>query len=495
MPTIDDFLRINFGYASAQQEGSRAPDLLIDGYFDLHKISENSFKSANFLVLGYKGAGKSAVSERLKLLHQNDSDVFLTNIDLGDFPYATFSNIVPGTEAPQARYPTAWSWILLIHLLSSLERDAGLEIPDKDSFDQTMSSLRGMNLLPIEGLPSLVRTSTETKLNLQIPPFFSGNHKHQTSQIDVPFYVDNLKRLLLNLRTASRHLLIIDGLDEIVTNQSAQWDSLGALIFEANRLNTSLASNGLNAKILILCRTDIFELLDGANKNKIRQDSAMEMDWYSNPSSPDQSRLVSVANLRAKIALGRDVNVIEEFFPSKIFGKKTSLLLLDNTRHTPRDFLQLLKMIQNSCQEGGLNGDNIRNGLRRYSIEYFMPEIIDELQGYVTSNESKEFFRLAGSLRQRDFSQKEMHEKSLSENSLLTPEKMDIVLRALFECSAIGNIQKMQRGPVHFTFRYRNRHTPFNIKERMLLHRGLWRALNLPVDESINVSGAKLPEK
>ena len=481
----EDFLSINFGYASAQQEGTRAPDLLIDGYVDLHKISDAALNGSEFLVLGYKGSGKSAVSERLRLLHQNNSQVFLTTIDLGDFPYTAFSNIVPGTESPQARYPAAWSWLLLIHLISSLDKDANLDIPDKTAFDQTMAVLREMGLLPIMGLPNLIRVTSETAVKVTIPPFFEGQHKRQTAHIDVPYYVENLKRLLTNLRTSSKHLLVLDGLDEIVTTQSAQWDSLGALIFEVNRLNTTFASNGLNAKVLLLCRTDIFELLDGANKNKVRQDSSIEMDWYSNPSAPGESRLVSIANLRAKVALGRNVNVLGEFFPPKLFGQKTSMLLLENTRHTPRDFLQLLRMIQSACTDGGLSPENIRNGIRRYSIEYFLPEIIDELQGYVTSNEIKEFFRLTGAMRQRDFSQKELHALAVTEKSLLPAEKIDTVLRALFECSALGNIQTLERGQVHFTFRYRNRHTPFNIRQRMLLHRGMWRALNLPVDERL----------
>lgn len=489
MPNIltDDFLKINFGYASAQQEGTRAPDLLIDGYVDLHQISEEALDGPNFLVLGYKGSGKSAISERLRLLYQNNSEVFLTNIDLGDFPYTAFSAIVPGTESPQARYPSAWSWLLIIHLLASLDRDANLDIPDQNTFDQTMKALREMGLLPIMGLPNLIRVTSETGVKVTFPPIFEGTHKLQTSHINVPYYVENLKRLLNNLRTTSKHLLILDGLDEIVTTQSAQWESLGALIFEVNRLNTTFASNGLNAKILLLCRTDIFELLDGANKNKIRQDSSIEMDWYSNPASPTESRLVSIANLRAKIALKRDTDVLREFFPKKLLGKKTSILLLENTRHTPRDFLQLLKMIQNACMIGELSPENIRNGIRRYSIEYFLPEIIDELQGYVESNEIKEFFRLAGALRQRDFYAKDLHVLAVKEKSFLTVEKIDTVLRALFECSAVGNIQVIKGGKVHFTFRYRNRHSPFNINQRMLLHRGMWRALNLPVDDRLSL--------
>ncbi|WP_228391845.1 hypothetical protein, partial [Gluconobacter aidae] len=50
---------------------------------------------------------------------------------------------------------------------------------------------------------------------------------------------------------------------------------------------------------------------------------------------------------------------------------------------------------------------------------------------------------------------------------------------ALFNCSAIGNIQHRSGGKTYYTFKYRNRHSSFNENEDIMLHRGLWKALNL----------------
>lgn len=203
-----------------------------------------------------------------------------------------------------------------------------------------------------------------------------------------------------------------------------------------------------------------------------------------------------MADLRATIAIGRQTSIFDEYFPRKLFGKGAAQALLDATRHTPRDFLQLLKNIQSCCVDGVVSTDHVRNGMRKYSVEYFLPEMIDELQGYVTSDEAKEFFKLAGSLRQRDFSRAEILAIAASESAELSIAKIDTVLKALFECSGIGNIQVMTGRRVFFTFRYRNRHAPFNINQRMILHRGLWQALNLPVDGSLEIdpSLAKPPQ-
>ena len=173
-----NFRTINFGYASAENEAHRSPDLMLKGYFDLHHVCANALYSDAFLVLGYKGSGKSAIAERLKLLHADDSQVFITNINLQDFPYGSFSQMAgDSNEAPQAKYPTAWSWILLIYLLASLEKDRGLVLMDRAAFTDTLAALRDMRLLPLKGLPDLVRSSTERSFKLSIPKFVESSWK------------------------------------------------------------------------------------------------------------------------------------------------------------------------------------------------------------------------------------------------------------------------------------------------------------------------------
>ena len=477
-----DFREIDFGYASAEQEVTRAPDLLINGYVDLKRVCDEAVNSQNFLILGYKGAGKSAVAERLRIMNLENSQLFLTNLNLEDFPYTSFSQIVNVAEAPEAKYPTAWSWILLIYLLSSYEKDAGASFENQEAFEQTKTALREMGLTPISGITNLVKKTTKSTFKLSIPKVFERSWENSASNVDIPNYVDNLKRLICEISSESKHIIIIDGLDEIVTSQAAQWSSLGALLFEVNRLNTMFAKHNPSAKIVLLCRTDFFELLAGANKNKIRQDSCVELNWYSDPSAPKRSMLIQIANLRASIAFGAEVDLIGEFFPAKIFKRPIEKVLLETTRHTPRDFLQLLKNIQKCCTSSKITLEQIKSGMRLYSIEYFLPEIIDELEGYCTAAEAKNFFQLIGALGSRDFSLTQVHEQVDLSGSEISVEKADVILRVLFECSAIGNVQHRVRGQRFLTFRYRNRHAPFNPKERIILHRGLWRAMNLPLD-------------
>ena len=120
--------------------------------------------------------------------------------------------------------------------------------------------------------------------------------------------------------------------------------------------------------------------------------------------------------------------------------------------------------------------------MRDYSIKYFLPEIHDELSGYATPAEIDSIVDALGKLRKRDFRLRELVESSRSTNNRLSEERVYELVRALFQCSALGNIQR-RSGPqgdtTFYTFKYRNRHSSFNEGEQLMLHRGLWKALNL----------------
>ena len=170
-------------------------------------------------------------------MHQGNSQVFLTSLNLEDFPYTTFSQIVKEDIAPEAKYPTAWSWIFLIYILASFVKDQLVVHPDQEAFEQTIAALTEMGLMPTPGLQRLIRSTTKKTFKLTIPKFLESSWEKNESHNDIHAYVENLKILVREVRTKSKHVLVVDGLDDIVTSESAQWESLGALVFEVNRLN------------------------------------------------------------------------------------------------------------------------------------------------------------------------------------------------------------------------------------------------------------------
>ncbi|MFD2234107.1 P-loop ATPase, Sll1717 family [Phaeospirillum tilakii] len=477
-----NFKDIRFGYASAETEGARDPQLLKEGYFDLNGASDQALNGQKFLFLGYKGSGKSAIGERIRITCEPKYNFFVKQVVLADFPFSLFSKIIRGDSDPEAKYPTAWSWILLIYLLESFAKDEGASHHNPHSLPEVVNALGKMGLCPAKDASSIVRISSKANFKLTIPSVFEGSFGigDLRPASEIPSFVESLKILACGVKTNNRHYVVIDGLDDILTKKGTQYTSIGYLIYEVDRLNNMLYAHNVPAKIILLCRTDIFERVDGANKNKVRQDSSVDINWYHDTRKPENSALISAANLRARVSLCQDVDIFRDFITSNIDGQDQRTYLLDMTRHTPRDFLQLLKCIQDFSEpHKKISSDCVKGGMRKYSIEYFLPEIRDELVGYTNPEEGDAIFDIISAIKKRDFT----YEEAVTVANKVAPDMAEkrvyAVFKAMFECGAIGNVQHTPGGTTHFTFKYRNRQSVFKKNERLILHKELWKALNL----------------
>jgi len=98
------FKKIEFGMAAAEKEKSNSSHLLIEGFLDAYGYIDEIIEGNKFLILGPKGSGKSAIGSKLELLSREMGN-YTEQYYLGDFPYRPFSEIIPGKEAPENRYP------------------------------------------------------------------------------------------------------------------------------------------------------------------------------------------------------------------------------------------------------------------------------------------------------------------------------------------------------------------------------------------------------
>ncbi len=475
-----NFSEIEFGKARGELEGADFPELLRNGYFDMKSSLASVQRGEKFLILGFKGSGKSTLGEKLKLESDEPAvkhHVAITHLE--DFPFKNFSKIFSGQAEPESKYPTSWSWILLLVIIDYLRRDPGGRDAINLDYNQSINKLESLGLLPADDLKRLVIQSSKTSFKTQLFGVFEVARETASQSADLNFLavVESLKRLVQSYVTEGGLTLVIDGLDDILSKRDVQYQSLAALIFEVDRLNIFFKRSKKPIRIVVLCRTELFERLPGPNKNKLRQDSAVELDWYHDPKEPAKSLLVKLVNLRARIAVGEEVDIFEKWFPRHIDGEDAAHFLLDLTRHTPRDFVQLLNHIKPYFQSERLSREEVLSGARDYSMNYFLPEIRDELVGYIEEGLLDKFMMVVGEVRQREIAPSVLQDRA--KEFEISSAQLDELLKALFACSAIGNKWRTPSGSNRYEFRFRNRNAVFDKTKTIVLHKGMWKALNL----------------
>jgi hypothetical protein len=400
--------------------------------------------------------------------------------------FTTFSQISKGAIEPEARYPMVWSWLLLLFLFHSFDRDQGSNAFEDEGLRNALRVLKHSGLLDDDlSVKDLVNSTAEKSLSLKLNVFIGelqASYKTAPPETDFPFAVDRLKRLFLNARSASGHLLVIDGFDELLRRGTLQYDALAALIFEVNRLNMDFVQAQVPAKIVLLCRTDLFERLPCANKNKIRQNAATNINWYA---SPEESALIKLIDKRASLSAGMDIDVLATYFPSTLRADGRGTIrsqILEQTRHVPRDMIMLLNNMQAFSGDQPLTSSQIATGLAQYSRDYFIPEITDELTGYLNPEQISMFMRLLGATRKIRVSLGLLEQQA----SRMRLRDLDVLatVRVLFECSAVGTFDRMSKsGDIQSTFKYRNPHASLDERRDLILHRALWSGLGARWDE------------
>ncbi len=469
-----DFRKINFGLSDAQSEGMDYPDLLIDGYVNILQVIENVNTPRIFLFLGYKGSGKSSLSEHLRL---SESQAIVEQQPLKDFPFKLFEKVIEGDDRT-IKYKTIWRWLLCAKVLSSLCRDSDASLPD---VKEALAVFTQAGLFPVLNISSLLKKSTATTVSAAIKSLgISHTVNSEYTDTGLEMLIDHIKSILLQIKEEKQHLIIIDELDDILTPNGRQFENIAALINETKDLNFFFYTNHIPAKIIILCRTDMFERLPGQNLNKIKQDNSFTFTWYREGiDSNKNSDLIYLVNKRARLTYPEIQDVFSSFFPSRLDDTDIYSALLNYTRHIPRDFIQLMNYIKKHCDSEKVSHSAIVKGIKDYSTEYFITEISNELSGYLPSAAIQPVFNVISSLRLQSFTF-EQFQKKAQENSILKDLNPSEILKVLYDCSAIGHIHYYnENNKTMVLYKYRNRATSFEKTDKILLHRGLWKSMNV----------------
>lgn len=480
-----DFRRIEFGQADAKEEGQNFPRLLMQGYFDASGIVEKALGKATFIFLGYKGSGKTALGEHIKLMHNNATT--RVEIELLDsFPFKRLAKIESGDSDLSAKLCTAWNWVLLVSAFAMIDGVEDVQVEDREGWMRTKAELSKMGLMAASRFSDIVKQSSKNTFKGNLKVFeFAHEVLCGADAISLDGLISYMKHLLSSVHTDTRQYLIIDGLDEILSENGLQLQAIAALITQSKLLNSFYSEKNLPFKIIILCRTDIFERLELPNLNKIKQDSAYKISWFDESIADDYSNneLMQLVNRRASLQYPDGGDIFETFFPKEYNGKEIRQALLDYTRHTPRDLLQLLKRIQGYCTTEKVSEKAIRKGIKAYCSDYFLSEIKDEMVGYASPTEKEMIIQFLQSpfIVRNKWSDKEIRDFKDANQEFKNADFYKI-FKVLFDCSALGLVEEADKPETPEAndknfFKYRNPNRIFPKGMKMRLHSALWEAI------------------
>jgi hypothetical protein len=476
-----DIRNVVFGLAAAEQERFSKPELLLDGFLDAYGLVAAVRQGTKFLILGPKGSGKSAIASRIELLAHQKGDAFVTTVLLGTFPYDAFSGVLPGTEAREVKYTNNWELILLVTLLESFSRDPASASVGEPKLGEMMDLLKALGLTPARSLTDVVKRTGSREFKVGLPGVFHLKFGTEVERAnpDIKLLYRTIQQVAYSTRSPHSHIVFVDGLDDILTRRGKQYEALAALVLAAERINRTVNRDAGIAKIVVLCRTDLFDKLPDPNKNKIRQDNSVTLDWYQNTRDLMATNLVNLADLRASMSLGSRISVFEQLLPPKVFDQPTVKVLFENTRHTPRDLIQLLNRIRSLSTTPVASESTVKAAIRKYSEEYLLPEMRDELCGLVALEDVDRSFRLLGAMGRRMFYYDEVVIEAKADARF---EGVDLrnTLDQLFACGAVGNFRAAERSEdFRFSFKFRNPYAEFNPNDGIVIHRGISPALNV----------------
>lgn len=149
-----------------------------------------------------------------------------------------------------------------------------------------------------------------------------------------------------------------------------------------------------------------------------------------------------------------------------------------STEMRPRDFIQYIKecaAIAKEKQEVFISPHTAKDADESFS-EYLKGETIDEL--FAVLPEVDEILGLLSTIRKQSFRFNifEIHYTALVEEGKIPKRDVKRVLLYLFEAGVIGNAPTMRSQAI---FNFSKNMPRFNFNEPMLIHRGLYKALQI----------------
>lgn len=455
-------------------------------YFFHSSETDSIINDEKCYVIGRKGSGKSAICEHI--VKRCKHDEFSVKLNFKNFPFNDLYHLDNQKYTAPNQYITLWKYLIYSNICRLMVVNNSIDSEVRSELEK---------LYPKSNIKSLARTISKwTAAEFGATVLGNGGalkvaRENNTNTIPWIEKVNILEDIIFEHCDKSNYFIVFDELDEDYReirdrDSSEQYVFLLTSLFKAVQdIKSTFIDAELNIKPIVFLRDDIYTLIKDSDKNKWR-DFKIEIEWNERKLKDLLAFRITkdfdegISPLPFKQAWGKIFSPKQIGFGNKQAKKLEAFDFIARSTHLrPRDFVRFIQECADETNKRGfsiIKEPNIKYTDRAFS-NYLRDEIVDEV--FPVLPEIEKYLQILSNIRKWNFNLQEFtneYNKYLKAGTI-KEKNIDFVLDTLYNFSVIGNQHKHKQDI--FYFKYLHTNMTFNRTENIVIHRGLFKALQL----------------
>ncbi|WP_146207270.1 P-loop ATPase, Sll1717 family [Nocardioides silvaticus] len=372
-------------------------DALLRACFTNHESYVSARDMSKFLVLGRKGAGKTAIYKQLILT--NEPDTFSYGYSFDDYPWHHHDLQAEVGVPEERRYIHSWKYLILMGLSKIL-----LNYDQSQPWSvSVMDSIGALENFVVDSYGSrdpdysqLFSPGKELRFKGGLNLKFAQIQAERVSIEDLPVHIQAINRavqdhVLAALNPNNNYYICFDQLDlGFSTVDEKYGQRLTGLLIAARDLFVAAKEAGKRFNPVIFLRDDIYQDLQFEDKNKITENYSTRLHWEVEGPGLTLKQLME---RRFTEVLGNGTavtweQVFDESPETRMPGRQSKYQhICDRTLLRPRDMIkfcnEILKEHRRDEDGSPLFGNPAIHAARDPYSDYLLNEIDDEIAKHV----------------------------------------------------------------------------------------------------------------
>ena len=462
-----------------------------DRYFFHVNEAEKILNGEQFYVIGRKGSGKSAISEYIlnlpKQINEANFDIFTEKLSFKNFPFNDLYALGNMKYTRPNQYITIWKYIIYSCICRLMVKNQQINSEARNVLEKIYPPD------PIKSLSRLIDKWTTKEFGAQIMGTGTTIKVDKISTFNDLSWIEKtniLEDIIEQYIDEAKYYIVFDELDEDYrvfesAEEQKNYISLITSLFKAVQDVKSIFKDQRSIICpVVFLRDDIYLLIQDTDKNKWG-DFKVSLEW-------DEEKIKKMLAYRISKAINADGEILSF---NQAWGKvfTNEMIILGGNSHNkanifeyitystqlrPRDYI---KYLQVCAEKTRMDGDSIITAKTVKAVDkgfsnYLRDEILDEIHAQLP--DILTIFSIISQIRKWNFTIQEFKQTYLSyyKKGTVKEGNVDYVLQMLFNFSVIGNRPKNRA--ISF-FKFNNTEARFNFNENIVVHRGLFKALQI----------------